>query len=244
MKKLVLVFLAVFVSVFAFSQEKIRYGNIPYGISIEEAVGKYKPLYNECKEETSSFDCTFIDFTALRPMFQNIFGNITTFSRGYTSAWTPFDKNITRILKLGETKPYPNPNAGTYTEWTMLYFKKDNEQTKLFLVSRRGGIENYGNAQNIYSTNKSAITEIMGVRPRELSGKYDYYNSGSRSANAFVSIWEKNNERVVLHIADAIGNPGGFMYFSIPLWNEYENLCIAKQRAVENASKEAAKNNF
>jgi hypothetical protein len=241
MKKLVFMFLAVVVSISAFAQEKIKYGNIPYGISIEQAIERYSSIYDTYREETGGepFYCVFIDFTALRPMFQNIFGNITTFSSGYTSAWTPFDKNFTRILNLGERMT--RQNGSTYIEYTTLYFSIINGQTKLFMVARRGGVEIVGNTALTYTNNKSAVTELLGVNSRELSGQYHYYSSGRRSSNASVCVWEKNNERIILRVSNEfIENVGGFMYVSIPLWNEYEKLYIAERNRKENEAKNSA----
>jgi hypothetical protein len=193
-------FIIVFIIIpfFVSAQEKIRYGNIPYGITIEQAVERYNGIYDSCKEETSSysFNCTFIDYTALRPMFQNIFGVITTFRSGYTSAWTKFNKDFTRILNLGE-------KINEKTIYTVLYFLNKNGQTKLFMVSRDASIESTSNPESTYLANKSAIVERLGVNPRELPGTYDYYNSGSRSVNVFTAIWEKNNERVVLYFSNS-----------------------------------------
>jgi hypothetical protein len=235
----IIVFVIIVVS--TFSQEKIRYGNIPYGISIEQAIERYKELYDSCEEETSSysFNCTFIDFTALRPMFQNIFGVITTFRLGYTSAWTSFDKNFTKILSLGEKINEKN------TIYTELYFLNNKGQTKLFMVSRGASIESTNDPARTYSTNRSAITERLGLNPRELSGTYDYYSSGSRSVDAFTDIWEENNERVVLYVADSYFNGGaGLLYISNTYWREYENLYIQKRNAEQNTAKDAAKNQF
>jgi hypothetical protein len=245
MKKNICVLILFFVFSFTLtSQEKIRYGNIPYGISIEEAIKRYSSIYDTCKEETYSyfFNCTFIDFTALRPMFQNIFGDITTFSMGYTSAWKKFDDGFTRILLLGEE--YTLWDGRTAYEYTNLYFIKDREQSKLFMVSRRGGVEKRGDVRETYLNNKSVVTDLLKMNPRELSGTYDYYSSGSCSVRAYGCIWEKNNERVVLYAADDIGNTGGFIYINNPLWREYENLYINKRNSAQNTAMESARNQF
>jgi hypothetical protein len=225
------------ITVLGFTQEKIRYGNIPYGISIETAIQRYSSIYDSCKEETYStfFNCTFVDFTALRPMFQNLFGVITTSRSGYTSAWTKFDKNFTRILVLSET------NEKTEE---ILYFLNNNGQSKLFMVRRRAGIDSGVRAEQTYVANKIAVTERLGVNPRELSGTYDYYNSGSRSVRAYTCIWEKNNERIVLYVADDFENTGGFMYISNIFWREYESIYIQKRNTEQNTARETAGNQF
>ncbi len=111
------------------------------------------------------------------------------------------------------------------------------------MVARRGGVDRSSVAKETYLTNKTAVTEILRVNPTELPGKYDYYSSGSRSADAYTCIWEKNNERIVLYGANDISNTGGFMYVSIPLWQEYENNIIKRQND-QNAAKESAQHNF
>jgi hypothetical protein len=240
MKKLVCIIVFCFVlTTLITGQEKIKYGNIPYGISIEEAIEIYGSIYDSCSEYTSyGFDCRFIDFTALRPMFQNIFGTVTTLSFATTSGWKTFNKNFTRILALREKIDEKRSDE------TTLYFLHDGIQTKLFMIKRNYGIIEYANMQEIYLANKAAITERLLINPHELSGTYDYYSSGSRSERAYTCIWEKNNERIVLYIANTFSNTGGIAYISNIFFKEYENLYINKRNTEQNAAIESAKEKF
>ena len=134
-------FLVIFVLAFPIvAQERLRFGHIPWGISIEQAIERFGPIYDVYREETGTraFNADFIDFTALRPMFTNVFGEITPSRVSRTSAWRSFDSSFTRILRLGETRTIPQrTGVRTYTEWTVLYFKYINGQSRLFMVARK-----------------------------------------------------------------------------------------------------------
>ena len=230
-KNILFCYFLVFSSFFAFSQEKIRYGSIPYGITLEQAIERYTSLYDRVShfnEPNRSITISSLNFTAIRPFFIDVYGEVPTRPDNFLS------RSYTELLRLTE-----NINGENIT--TNLYFIKKNNTTKLFMVSRPASGNRNDSAQVRHDNNKIAVSEVLNIRARDLSGNYEYYFNGYYSTAGLVSIWETNDERIFLHTTrSGINTFSEFLHISKTLWNEYAQIFVDER----NRSRQDARSAF
>jgi phage anti-repressor protein len=217
-----------------FTQEKIKYGNIPYSMSVEEIIKIYGPLYDDIyQNDNLSITIDFLGFTAIRPYFKDIYGEVPGRSNNYY-----LDRRFTKELSLIEKN-------GRDNLYTTLYFLLNNNKTELFMVTRESHGGRYDNVQERHVSNRDTVSEILKLRPQNLQGNYEYYSSGYRTEEGYVSVWETNTERIILHIGKAgLISHGSYLYISKRFWNEYVKLYVQERNRKMNENREGARSSF
>jgi hypothetical protein len=152
MRKIIAIGITVFVIYPAFGQKYVKYGEIPYGISIESFLSEYGNEYIEARSE-HGFSVRMAEYVALRSQLATIIGKEPN-----NSNIDRLDGTLTRVLRIEE--------KDDDSEWiTNIYFLINDNTTKLFMVEKCN--EHSGNnLVSDYQNRKTTITNILNNPPQ------------------------------------------------------------------------------
>lgn len=213
-KKMVLIMLLLLVVSFSFAFDKIKYGNIPYGISIEEFLTNYAPLYDSCRvnDAVTIYPEDVTNYVEIK--------NKATFLE--TTPWPVIQEH---------TKEYVVSEKDTKGQsiYTYLYFFKNGNTSKLFWIVKRAPFEKYGNTEQEHATIVNNINGVVGKKYGLYThGTYEswmYYKMTPKTST--ITEWYLPDQTIVIcssSDASSSQSKGYFIYYSPTLLNEYSSL--------------------
>ncbi len=230
MKRLIIISAVMLILTISLSAEtELKYGNISYGITIEE----FQEIYGADYKETEYHELRFGFFQSLLNSFEN------SFSRWRTVGMS-FDNEITKLLRKID-----NETGIT----TVAYFSSTSETTRLFMVEKRFKSE-YGDYVLAFDTIEGQLTGIIGTHPQISEGYYSnlYMENNNLIGVGKVGIWNKNNEEIFLALgSDTVFIQDKlFIYRDKQEWSSYTDSIAQKREKrkeeEENKQKQSTAN--